>query len=219
MKAVLMNSAEKMQDNGNGNLLGMTRTVIQKNNQPWFNSDAATNPKIPLNFQFGAGQLNAYRAFQNFAPGQSKPGQVGAIGWDYHQTKVAASGESGESGESIDYLITTPLKAESYIALTLVWDRLVELADRNRNGLFDINENFRDRGLNNLDLYLMPADTDDIRRSIASSISDTDSVEHIFHRIPVTGQYKIRVHFRQQVNLPVQSYALAWWGVPKVEKR
>ncbi len=214
MKAVLMNSAEKMQDNGNGNLLGMTRTVIQKNNQPWFNSDAATNPKIPLNFQFGTGQVNAYRAFQNFAPGQSKPGQVEAIGWDYHQVKVDAS---GGAGEAIDYVITNPLKAESYIALTLVWDRLVELDDRNRNGMFDLNESFRDRGLNNLDLYLMPADTDDIRRSIASSISDTDSVEHIFHRIPVTGQYKIRVQFRNQVNLPVQSYGLAWWGVPKPE--
>lgn len=213
MKAILMNSADKIQDNGDGNLLGMTRTVIQKNNQHWFNSDAAINPKTPLNFQFGSGQLNAYRAYQNFAPGEAKPGRVGAIGWDYHHVDAVDAADNSASGY-VDYVIATPLRAESYIALTLVWDRLVELDDRNRNGTFDLAENFRDRGLNNLDLYLMPADAQDIRRSIASSISDTDSVEHIFHRIPITGKYKIRVYFRQQVNLPRQSYGLAWWGVP-----
>ena len=205
MKAVLMNSADKIQDNGDGLLLGMTRTVVQKNNQPWFNSDAATNPKIPLNFQFGSGQLNAYRAYQNFAPGESKPGLVNSIGWDYH----AVSGP----GSYTDYEIKVPLKANSYIALTLAWDRLVDLGDRNLNGMFDLNEQFRDRGLNNLDLYLMRSDESDSRRSVASSISDVDSVEHIFHRIPATGRYKIRVQFRTLVNLPAQAYGLAWWGV------
>ena len=207
MKAILMNSADKIQDLGDGMLLGMTRTVVQKNNQPWFNSDAATNPKIPLNFQFGSGQLNAYRAYQNFAPGESKPGLVSPIGWDYHSVNGLDS--------YTDYEIKVPLKANSYIALTLAWDRLVELNDRNLNGIFDLNEQFRDRGLNNLDLYLMRSDESDSRRSIASSVSDVDSVEHIFHRIPATGQYKIRVQFRTLVNLPVQSYGLAWWGVPE----
>ena len=207
MKAILMNSADKIQDLGDGMLLGMTRTVVQKNNQPWFNSDAATNPKIPLNFQFGSGQLNAYRAYQNFAPGESKPGLVSPIGWDYHSV-------NGLDSYS-DYEIKVPLKANSYIALTLAWDRLVELNDRNLNGIFDLNEQFCDRGLNNLDLYLMRSDESDSRRSVASSVSDVDSVEHIFHRIPTTGRYKIRVQFRTLVNLPVQSYGLAWWGVPE----
>ncbi len=208
MKAVLMNSTDKIQDSGDGNFLGMTRTIVQKNNQNWFNTDVSINPKIPLNFQFGTGQINAYRAYQNFAPGESNPGSVGAIGWDYHQVVSSDSRQ-----EYQDYVIAKPLKANSYFALTLVWDRTVELEDRNRNGQFDLMENFRDRGLNNLDLYLMPVNETDTRRSIASSISDVDSVEHIFHRIPITGQYKIRVHFRQQVNFPTQSYGLAWWGV------
>ncbi len=208
MKAVLMNSADKIQDSGDGNFLGMTRTIVQKNNQNWFNTDAAINPKIPLNFQFGTGQLNAYRAYQNFAPGQAKPGSVGPIGWDYHQVESTDS-----TKDYVDYVLAAPLKAESYIALTLAWDRLVELDDRNRNGTFDLMENFRDRGLNQLDLYLMPVGETDIRRSVASAISDVDSVQHLFHRIPISGQYKIRVHFRRQVNLPVQSYGLAWWSV------
>ena len=207
MKAILMNSADKIRDTGDGLLLGMTRTVVQKNNQPWFNSDAAMNPKIPLNFQFGTGQLNAYRAYQNFEPGESKPGLVGPIGWDYHMVQGP--------GSYTDYEIKVPLKANSYVALTLSWDRLVELGDRNLNGLFDLNEQFYDRGLNNLDLYLMRSGESDLSRSVASSVSDVDSVEHIFQRIPVTGRYKIRVHFRKLVNRPMQSYALAWWGVPE----
>lgn len=210
MKAVLMNAVDKVQDLGDGHLLGMTRTILQKNNETWFNSDAARNARIPLNFQFGTGQLNAARALQNFAPGESEPGQVGAIGWDYHQVKYSQTG-----GGYVDYRITSELLADSYISLTLAWDRRVELDDRNRNGIFDLDETFRDRGLNNLDLYLMPAEENDLRRSVASSISTVDSVEHIFHRIPITGQYKIRVVFQQAVHLPEQAYGLAWWGVGK----
>ncbi len=204
MKAVLMNSADKLQDSGDGNLLGMKRTLLQKDNRNWQETNAATSPAIPLNFQFGTGHLNAMRAHKQFNAGQWKAGTVPTIGWDY--SKV-------ETQKFVDYAIGPKLKANAYIALTLSWDRRVDLKDRNLNGQFDLNEEFVDRGLNNLDLYLMPAEETDISRSIASSISGVDSVEHIFHRIPKTGQYKIRVQFRGQINEPQQSYALAWWSV------
>jgi hypothetical protein len=90
----------------------------------------------------------------------------------------------------------------------------VELQDQNRNGEYDINESFRDRGLNNLDLYLMRAEDNDPANSIWASVSEVDSVEHIFHPIPTTGRYKIRVVYHQQVNQSTQPYALAWWTVP-----
>ncbi|WP_223257430.1 S8 family serine peptidase [Phormidesmis priestleyi] len=212
MKAVMMNSADKIKDSSNGQLLGMTRTLLEKNNQNWLESDAYKNPKVPLNIQMGAGQLNAFRAYQQFSPGEWKPEQpVPAIGWDYG--KVGAGNVSFQ-----DYALANPLQQGSYVALTLAWDRLVELSDRNRNGQFDAGEKFNDRGLNNLDLYLMRAEDNDIRKSISSSISDLDSVEHIFHQIPTTGRYKIRVLFRQRVNQPIQPYALAWWTVPASQK-
>jgi len=48
-----------------------------------------------------------------------------------------------------------------------------------------------------------------------SSVSAVDSVEHIFTQIPATGQYKLRVVYRQQVpDELAQDYALAWWAVP-----
>ncbi|MGG6263848.1 S8 family serine peptidase [Leptolyngbya sp. AN03gr2] len=207
MKAVLMNSADKLQDKGDGRLLGMSRTIFEKDNKTWIDSDAYKNRKIPLNIQMGAGQLNAFRAYQQFSAGQRKPGKaVPAIGWNYDKI--------GTNQTVQDYIIDRPLLQGSYVSATLTWDRLVELNDRNKNGNFDVGESFRDRGLNKLDLYLMRAEDTDIRKSIWSSVSDIDSIQHIFYPVPATGRYKIRVVFRQQVNAPIQSYGLAWWSAP-----
>jgi subtilisin family serine protease len=207
MKAVLMNSAEKIKDKGDGRSLGMSRTIVEKDNKTWLDSDAYKNRKIPLNIQMGAGQLNAFRAYQQFSSGQWTPNRaVPAIGWNYGKIEVKKVAQ--------DYLIEKPLLQGSYVSATLSWNRLVQLNDRNRNGDFDQGETFRDRGLNKLELYLMRAEDNDIQKSIWSSVSSIDSVQHIFYPVPSAGRYKIRVVFRQQVNEPTQSYALAWWAAP-----
>ncbi len=207
MKAVLMNSADKIKDKGDGRMLGMTRTIVEKDNKTWLDSDAYKDRKIPLNIQMGAGQLNAFRAYQQFSAGQWTPSKaVPAIGWNYGKIEAKKSVQ--------DYIIDKPLLQGSYVSATLTWDRLVELNDLNRNGDFDVGDTFRDRGLNKLDLYLMRAEDNDIRKSIWSSVSSIDSVQHLFYPVPATGRYKIRVVFRQQVNEPSQSYALAWWSAP-----
>lgn len=207
MKAVLMNSADKIKDKGDGRALGMTRTIVEKNNQTWLDSDAYKSSRIPLNIQMGAGQLNAFRAYQQFSAGQWTPNKpVPTIGWNYDKI---------EAGKSVqDYIIDRPLLQGSYVSATLAWNRLIQLNDRNRNREYDLGDSFRDRGLNNLDIYLMRAEDNDIQKSIWSSISTIDSVEHIFFPVPATGRYKIRVVFRQQVNDPIQAYALAWWTAP-----
>ena len=206
MKAVLLNSADKIQDTGDGLRLGMTRTLLAKNNRDWTESEASRDRLIPLDYQLGAGQLHAVRAYQQFSPGQYHlTRSVPAIGWDY-QT-IAAGGYR-------DYPIDRPLAANSWVSMTLTWDRLVELQDTNQNKEYDVGEGFVDRGLNQLDLYLMDAAENNIDRSLWSSTSSVDSVQHIFHQIRDPGKYKIRVRFRQAVNLPTQAYALAWWTVP-----
>lgn len=210
MKAVLMNSADKIRDQGDGMLLGMSRTLLNIPNRSWLESDAYRDPKIPLDAQMGTGHLNAYRAYQQFSPGQWTPSApVPAIGWDYRRVGLT----DGESPYQ-DYVIEPTLQGGSFISVTLAWNRLVDLQDRNRNQMFDESESFIDRGLNNLDIYLMPADATDPSQSIWSSISAVDSVEHLFHQIPATGRYKVRVVFRNQVNEPIQPYALAWWALP-----
>lgn len=206
MKAVLLNSAEKIQDKGDGSYLGMTRTILSKDNRNWLESDAYKDPKVPLDYQMGTGQLNAFRAYQQFSPGQWNPtASVPPIGWDYRTVEVSSFK---------DYVLEKPLKEKGFVSLTLAWDRLVELEDKNKNEAFDVGESFRDRGLNHLDLYLMPANENDTSKSTCSSISPVDSVQHIFCPVPAAGQYKIRVQYRKQVNQPSQAYALAWWTVP-----
>jgi Subtilase family len=203
MKAVLFNSADKVKDRGDGLRLGMSRTMLAKNNRDWIESEAYSDRQIPLDYQLGAGQLNAFRAYQQFSPGQySATAPVPAIGWNY---------QSIDSGAVQDYILDRPLAEGSFVSLTLTWDRLVELQDVNGNKEYDLGEEFRDRGLNHLDLYLMHAEDDNIDRSVWSSVSAVDSVQHIFHQIRDPGKYKIRVHFRQAVNAPKQAYALAWW--------
>ena len=207
MKAVLLNSADKILDSGNGLRLGMSRTLINKQNQNWLDSDAYKDPKISLDAQMGAGHLNVFRAYQQFSAGQWQPSAtVAAIGWDYRTVDV---------GASIDYILAKPLKQGSFVAVTMSWDRLVELNDKNKNQQYDANENFRDRGLNNLDLYLVKADAKNSDAgTVCSSISQIDSVEHIFCPVAATDNYKIRVHFRQKLNEATQAYSLAWWSVP-----
>ena len=203
MKAVLLNSADKIQDRGDGLLLGMERTTLSEKNLNWLESDAYHNPRIPLDIQMGTGHLNTFRAYQQFSAGQTSP-QVFApsIGWDYRTVKV---------NSYQDYVLEQPLPQGSYVSITLNWDRLVLLNDRNNNQKYDIGETFRDRGLNNLDVYLMPTNENNNLRNTCSSISREDSVEHIFCPIPSSGRYKIRVYYQKQVNEPTQSYALAWW--------
>ncbi len=203
MKAVLLNSADKLQDLGNGLRLGMTRTVLTKANNTWLESEAFQDPQHPIDYQMGAGHLNAFRAYQQFQPGQWSPATaVPPIGWDYNQVTTFR-----------DYQLGSLLKAGSFVAITLAWDRQVELLDSNKNGEYNEGESFTDRGLNNLDLYLMKATDSDVSKSVWSSVSNVDSVEHIFHQVPSSGLYKIRVQMRERKNLPSQPYGLAWWTV------
>jgi hypothetical protein len=211
MKAVLLNSADKVKDAGDGLHLGMGRTLVDDANQSWLESDAYRDRAIPLHKDLGTGHLNAYRAYQQLLPGAFGPDQpVPAIGWNFNALQPP-----GTAVASQDYVFEAPLQGGSFIAATLAWERLVELVDANQNDRYDPGEAFVDQGLNNLDVYLMPADEDDIANSLWSSVSEVDSVEHIFYQIPETGRYKLRVIYREQAHsAPSQPYALAWWSVP-----
>ncbi|MEB3359196.1 MAG: S8 family serine peptidase [Synechococcales bacterium] len=207
-KVILMNSADKIEDQGDGRNLGMSRTLLSHRNLTWVDQDAYSDQTRPLSADFGTGHLNAYRAVQQFQAGQWNPDDpVPVMGWDYRTVASA-----GETPAYRDYVIDEPLEAGSYLSATLAWSRQVQLKDDNGNELYDIGESFEDLGLNNLNLYLMRVDDTDTSDAVWSSISEVDSVEHIFHQVPETGRYKIRVVYTGQVNEPVQPYALAWWG-------
>ena len=206
MKAVLLNSADKIKDRTQGKQLGMTRTLLTKKNRNWLQSNAYWNDRIPIDIEMGAGHLNVYRAYQQFSGGQwGSEDSIPPRGWDYSSVNVYSYRE---------YQIKEELQKDSYVAITLAWDRLVELEDDNCNQKYDLGETFRDRGLNDLNIYLMSADTNHTIESVCASRSQVDSLEHIFCPIPETGRYKIRVDYPQRVNRQVQFYGLAWWSLP-----
>ncbi|MBD2631399.1 S8 family serine peptidase [Aphanizomenon flos-aquae NRERC-008] len=207
MKAILLNSADKIKDSGEGLRLGMTRTLIDKQNLDWLATAAYKNAKIPLDAQMGAGHLNAFRAYQQLNGGEWKPTlTVPPIGWDYGIINTNSSQE---------YALEKSLKKNSFVAITLSWDRLVELNDKNNNQQYDLDETFVNKGLNDLDVYLVQENGKNDQVVVCASMSELDSIEHIFCPVPTHGNYKIRVQFKKQINKPTQSYALAWWTVPE----
>ena len=205
-KAVLLNSADKISDRGDGQALGMTKTILDAQGNTWLDSEAYLSKEIPLSLRMGAGQLNAFRAMQQFQAGQQSPGQIKALGWDFNFVN---------QGQSKEYIFTDRLQADSFVAITLTWDRLVVLNDKNDNRKYDYGESFRDRGINNLDIYLMRSQDEDTAKSVWSSISKVDNTEHIFIKVPAAGKYKLRVVFKSPAtNESLQRYGLAWWTVP-----
>ena len=208
IKAVLINSVDKIQDRGDGKILGMSKTILDAFGKTWIDTEAYPNRAIPLSRSLGAGQLNAYRAFQQYQAGQQSPingsGNISEIGWDTNIVEVDKYQE---------YVFSDPLVADSFISATLTWDRQVKLNDKNGNGLFDIGEGFTDQGFNKIELYLMRSPDTDISQSIWSSVSQIDNLQHIFIKIPTTGKYKLRVVFKSsQTNNLNQRYGLAWWA-------
>ncbi|MGB3299748.1 MAG: S8 family serine peptidase [Phormidesmis sp.] len=202
MKSVILNAADKLQDTGDGKLLGMSRTLLDESGRDWTQSDAYTDQSIPLNAQLGTGHLNAYRAYEQLAGAEWAPGNVPAIGWNYSSLSAAGSAE--------DYVFEQPLEGGSYVSATLSWDRAVELDSD--DDYYNLGETFTGQTLSNLDLYLMPADATDISQSLWSSVSAEDSLEHIFIPVPADGRYKLRVVQKSRNSSQAQPYALAWWA-------
>ncbi len=184
MRAVLMNSADKLQDANDGLRLRMEKTIVKINGTDWLASPARDvrgnegGKKLPLDLQMGTGQLNAFRALMQYSTGKSGAGAtVPEYGWDYNQINGAGTAKKYSLGW---------IKGGSYVSLTLTWDRVVSLNDSNSNGLYDDNgsESFSAAPLADLDLYLLKKNETDLGKAVWSSISSVDNVEHIFYKLP-----------------------------------
>jgi hypothetical protein len=202
MKAVLLNSADKLKD-----VHGSKRTVYDGNDQDWTQSEAFGSQFTSLDNQMGAGHLNVRRAKQQFSSGEYGPGTVPLIGWDY--------GTIGSSGAIQEYYFDQNLSADKYIAVTLTWDRRV--VKTSPGGYSEGDDFFHyttvSQVLNNLDIYLMPAASNDLAiDSVWSSRTFEDNVEHIFFSNFGAGAYKIVVKHSDTGTLGTsQNYGLAWW--------
>ncbi len=234
MKAVLLNAADKILDNGtavvNGNivpqgyLLGMERTVLDQSNQDWFQSEAYDDTPfsdasfIPLDDQMGAGHLNVGRARTQFDPGKfnnTGTATIPTIGWSYSQTDG--------TNDLRKYAFADALKGGSFVSITLTWDRVVLFNDEGGTaGEYDIGDTFdpwtdptppADDVINDLDLYLVPAGATDTSDAIAASLSSDSTIDHLFFQIPTTGNYEFWVE-QFDSEFGAQPFAAAWWAHP-----
>ena len=218
MKAVLMNSADKVQDTGDGKYLGMDRTVVMQgvgNTDTWLDSPAFTDQTIPLDMEMGTGHLNATRALEQFAPGQfiaSDTFNRPQIGWDMGFTRDVAEVNKYKMGE---------IDAGVFISVTLAWDRVVNLGlDLGVEDVYEATDTFLEGGLTNLDLYLLPQGATGIGEAVWSSVSTESNVEHMFFEIPTTGDYEFWVYQQGSIVVPDDAlnpfsyhhpYGIAWW--------
>lgn len=198
MKAILLNSADKI----NG-VHGSTREVINKAEENWLTTTAYTSPFISLDEEMGAGHLNVDSALENFRPGEYEPGEtpVPRIGWDF--------GSVGLFGNT-EYVFDSPFGG--YVANTLAWNRTVQSTETAGDDTYVTGDIFSSPTLNNLDVYLMPAGSDDIGDAITASTTDDDNLEHIFFAGVPFGMYKIMVTNSGGGPEDAQDYGLAWWA-------
>jgi hypothetical protein len=231
MKAVIMNSADKLEDNGtfapHGYLLGMQKTALKVDGSNWLTStaylDGVTDNGgfIPLDDEMGAGHLNAQRAYQQYSAGETDPdggANVPAVGWDYHTT-----GGVGFSGIK-RYEFNTELSGDSFISITLAWDRDVQLA-AGAGPTWDAEEKFvdfkttddpfsppADSVINNLRLWLLPAGASTTAEAIAVSDANEGTLQHIFFQLPHSGGFEFWVEQLDDNVSATQDYAIAWWA-------
>lgn len=204
MRAVIVNSADKIDG-----VHGSTRTVTNNaGTVSWLNTPALTDTFQPLDKEIGAGMLNAERAV-----GQLATGEYDSFGTATVPTRGWDMGTMTGAGDINKYQLDTKLRGDSYIAITLAWNREVALTDTNNNSRYDNGETFTSAGLNDLDIFLQPKGATSFADAVMSSRSLVDSIEHIFWKVPAGGaEYEIWV---RQYDSPTGGntfYGLAWWG-------
>jgi hypothetical protein len=193
VKAVLMNSADKLAgfDNGQQLVKGVITTTQA------------------LDYAQGAGQLNLNTAWTQYTAGTTdlptSGGTVQPIGWAYGNIAHSAGAEADR-----DYLVNSPQAANSLMAVTLDWysnetfDPSSLTVLQTSYGSFD-----------NLDLQVWEDNGNGSPTTlVAQSISPYNSAEHLYFNLPDTAQYSIRVlenNYIYNFNGDTSTdYGLAW---------
>lgn len=166
----------------------------------------------------GTGHLNASRAFTQFQPGEhdSDGAQIPTIGWDYGTTTGV--------DDMNRYQFAQQLLVDTFISITLAWDRVVEFAvDNGTPNVFDGGDEFEDHSdppfqqadsvINDLSLLLVNRDTNLV---VAQAILNEGTVEHLFFQIPETADYDFLVKQEDNDVGNNQDYAVAWWAVSEL---
>ncbi len=192
IKAVLMNSADKLAGWDNGQQL-VGGVVVTTQSLDWYQ---------------GAGMMNLTRAYDQYLSGTTDVsglggGTVQSLGWDL--------GQVGDTiGAHNDYLINTSLATGQILDVTLTWFRDVTTATLDSNSTISV----ADEGLANLNLEIWDSN---LTTLYATSNSTYNSSEELHYTLTNNGSYLIRVVYDGQVygDTASEYYGLAWSVVPE----
>lgn len=146
----------------------------------------------PLDPDFGAGELNAFNAFEILVAGRrpSSLANIGGMGWDY--------AEIG-GGDSRIYLLDGTDGGIAELSAILTWHRKVSPS----SGDWTLLES----KLENLDLHLWRSNASgSLVEKLWSSQSQLDNVEHAYQRNLPSGWYALQVVSQTDA----ADYAIAW---------
>jgi hypothetical protein len=197
VKAVLLNSADKIAGWNNGQMVTGSGVIFTTQS---------------LDYASGTGAMNLNRAFDQLTAGTTDVpglggGPVQTIGWDYG--RVHFDGVS-------DYPITSQLLAGSTLSVTLDWfvSRTIDLStNATQENIF-----------NDLDLQVWKAVGGVATTLVASSNSQYNNVEHLYFQLSTDDFYLLRVVFtgnnwnfsgEPTSNLD-EDFGLAWDDIPVV---
>lgn len=182
IKAVLMNSADKISGWSNG------QTSV----------DGVITTTQSLDWALGAGRLNLDAAYDQYLSGtQDVAGLAGGnilnLGWDY--------GRLSSVGNYNDYVFSTDLLGGTLLDVTLTWFR---------NRTTNVHTySTSDVSFANFDLEIWDSDFDTL---LATSESLYNNSELLHFSLPYSGDYGIRVVYTSQMfgNVTPEYYGLAW---------
>jgi hypothetical protein len=200
-------------------LTGADKTTGWNNGQQavTFGDDTFIQTTQSLDWAAGAGRMNLDRTFEIQLLGQTDvagtapglQGVVAASGWDYG---------FASRGTSNDYLIASPLAADSTLTTTLSWMRIRDWESATGD-LYEIAQADL-----NLSVWAL-GENDAFTSLVARSASLYNTVEHLSFAIPAAGRYGLRVEYTANTFDNTtggiwgtagfeQDYGLAWVGVP-----
>ena len=188
IKAVLMNSADKLLGWNNGQAYNAQLGYVVTTQA--------------LDWTQGAGQINFTSAFNQYInpTGTHSTGGAGGlvapIGWDLGSLTY---------GNHTDYVINTPLNAGDIMDATLTWYR--------DGTVDDVAQAGSDDGMANLFLEIW---NDSFTTLYAESETIYDTSQELHFELPDDGDYGIRVLYASQMfgTPEAESYGLAWSDTP-----
>jgi hypothetical protein len=153
--------------------------------------------ETPLDYQQGAGMLDALAAYHQLLAGMGRPGFVKTTGWDNRVLN--------HTHQSRDYTfaVTEP---NQMMTATLCWNRAYN-AEYPFDHRLDQDTDLR------LELWATPADTPNEQVLLDFSDSVNDNVEHLYLGCDSTySAYILRVLFNEQQDTETaeQRFAVAW---------